>query len=55
MKYGMADLEMAMDRRTAVAPERARAGERSGVVRYILAISLVLVVILFAVAYVIAV
>jgi hypothetical protein len=35
-------------------PTEARAGSKEGVVRYILAISLVLVVILFAVGYLIS-
>ena len=36
-------------------PQEARQAEKSGVARYVLAISLALVVILFAVAYVISV
>ena len=44
-----------MDERIVESPERASAGQKAGTVRYILAISTVLVVILFAVAYVIAV
>ena len=44
-----------MDQRIVETPQRARQGEKSGVVRYVLAISLLLVVILFVVAYVISV
>jgi hypothetical protein len=44
-----------MDERVVETPERASAGHKPGVVRYILAISTLLVVILFVVAYVIAV
>lgn len=44
-----------MDERIVESPERARAARKVGVVRYILGISLVLVVIAFAVAYVITV
>ena len=40
-----------MDQRIALTPENARSARKDGVVRYILAISLLLVVILFAVAY----
>ena len=43
--------EMAMDDRIVEGAEKARAGRKTGVVRYILAVSLLLVVILFAVAY----
>jgi hypothetical protein len=41
-----------MDQRIVETPQDARSGETPGRVRYVLAISLVLVVILFAVAYV---
>jgi hypothetical protein len=44
-----------MDQHTGLSPEKARAGRKSGVVRYVLTVSLLLVVILFAVAYVISV
>ncbi len=44
-----------MDQRIVETPERARAARKNGVLRYILGISLVLVVIAFAVAYVISV
>ena len=40
-----------MDQRIVLTPEKARAARKPGVVRYVLAISLVLVVILFMVAY----
>ena len=40
-----------MDQRTVLTPKEARGGHKPGVVRYVLAISLVLVVILFVVAY----
>jgi len=40
-----------MDQRIVSTPENARSARKDGVVRYILGISLVLVVILFAVAY----
>jgi hypothetical protein len=43
--------ERTMDQRIVLPPEKARAGRKPGVVRYVLAISLVLVVILFVVAY----
>jgi len=44
-----------MHPRIVETPEQARQGEKSGVGRYVLATSLLLVVILFAVAYVITV
>jgi hypothetical protein len=44
-----------MDQRIVTTPEKARGARKEGVVRYILAISLLLVVILFAVAYRIAI
>jgi hypothetical protein len=44
-----------MDQRIVETPEKARSAEKTGVVRYILAVSLALVVILFVVAYVISV
>ena len=44
-----------MDQRVVETPHRARQGQKPGVVRYVLAISLLLVVILFAVAYTISV
>jgi hypothetical protein len=44
-----------MDQRIVETPERARGASKPGVTRYVLAISLLLVVILFAVAYVIVV
>ena len=40
-----------MDQRIVLTPENARSARKDGVLRYILAISLVLVVILFVVAY----
>jgi hypothetical protein len=40
-----------MDQRVVETPERARQASKPGVVRYVLAVSLLLVVILFAVAY----
>jgi hypothetical protein len=40
-----------MDDRTVKSPTDARAGSKEGVVRYILGISIVLVVILFVVGY----
>jgi hypothetical protein len=44
-----------MDQRVVQTPEKASAGRKPGIVRYVLAISLLLVVILFAVAYTISV
>ena len=44
-----------MDQRVVQTPEEARSGRKHGVVRYVLAVSLLLVVILFAGAYVISV
>jgi hypothetical protein len=44
-----------MDQRIVETPQRASGGHKPGVVRYVLAISLVLVVILFGVAYLISV
>lgn len=44
-----------MDQRIVLTPEKARGARKEGVVRYVLAISLLLVVILFVVAYRIAV
>jgi hypothetical protein len=44
-----------MDQRIVENPQRARSGRKPGVVRYVLAVSLVLVVILFLVAYTISV
>jgi hypothetical protein len=44
-----------MERRVVQNPEKARSGSTPGVTRYVLAISTLLVVILFAVAYVISV
>lgn len=44
-----------MDQRVVETPEQARSARKTGVVRYVLAISLLLVVILFAVAYWVAV
>jgi hypothetical protein len=41
-----------MDQRIVTSPEKARSARKFGVLRYILGISLVLVVIAFAVAYV---
>ena len=41
-----------MDQRIVETPEKVRAARKYGVLRYILGISLVLVVIAFAVAYV---
>jgi hypothetical protein len=40
-----------MDQPIVLTPEKARSASKDGVLRYILGISLVLVVILFAVAY----
>ena len=40
-----------MDQHIVLTPEKARSARKDGVLRYILAISLVLVVILFVVAY----
>ena len=40
-----------MDQRIVSTPENARSARKQGVVRYVLALSLLLVVILFAVAY----
>jgi hypothetical protein len=40
-----------MDQHTVLTPEKARGARKHGVVRYVLAISLLLVVILFVVAY----
>jgi hypothetical protein len=40
-----------MDQRIVTTPEKARGARKSGVARYVLAVSLVLVVILFIVAY----
>jgi hypothetical protein len=40
-----------MDQHIGLTPEKARSARKDGVVRYVLAISLVLVVILFMVAY----
>jgi hypothetical protein len=47
--------ENAMEERIVECPERVRAGRKAGVVRYVLAVSLLLVVILFAVAYTVVV
>jgi hypothetical protein len=44
-----------MDQRVVETPERASQGQKPAVVRYVLAIGLALVVILFVVAYVISV
>jgi hypothetical protein len=44
-----------MDQRIVENPQRARSGRKPGIVRYVLAVSLVLVVILFLVAYTISV
>jgi hypothetical protein len=44
-----------MARRIVESPQRARSGRKPGMVRYVLAVSLVLVVILFLVAYTISV
>ncbi len=44
-----------MDQHNVLTPEQARGARKHGVVRYVLAISLLLVVILFVVAYRIAV
>jgi hypothetical protein len=40
-----------MDHPIVSTPEKARSASKQGVVRYVLAVSLLLVVILFAVAY----
>ena len=42
---------MDQDQRIVTSPEKARSARKAGVVRYVLAVSLLLVVILFAVAY----
>ena len=47
--------EQAMDQRVVETPQRASQGQKPGVTRYVLTIGLTLVVILFAVAYVISV
>jgi hypothetical protein len=47
--------EVAMDQRIVESPQRVRSGRKPGIVRYVLAVSLVLVVILFLVAYTISV
>jgi hypothetical protein len=44
-----------MDQRVVHSPQKASAGQKPGVTRYVLTIGLVLVVILFVVAYVISV
>jgi hypothetical protein len=44
-----------MDQRIVETPDQARAAHKTGVVRYILAISTILVVILFIVAYLVSV
>ena len=44
-----------MDQRVVETPPRASQGQKPGQVRYVLSIGLALVVILFAVAYVISV
>jgi hypothetical protein len=43
-----------MPQRTVKSPTEARSASKEGVVRYVLAISIVLVVILFAIGYVVA-
>jgi hypothetical protein len=40
-----------MDQRIVESPENARAGRKAGVVRYILAVSLALVIIAFIIVY----
>jgi hypothetical protein len=40
-----------MDQRIVESPEKARAGRKQGVVRYILAISLALVILAFIIVY----
>ena len=40
-----------MDQHVVLTPEKARAARKYGVVRYVLGVSLLLVVILFMVAY----
>jgi hypothetical protein len=44
-----------MDQRVVETPAKVRQAQKPGVVRYVLAISLLLVVILFAVAYTISI
>jgi hypothetical protein len=44
-----------MDRRVVETPQQASAGQTPGVTRYVLTVGLVLVVILFGVAYLISV
>jgi hypothetical protein len=44
-----------MDQRIVLSPDQARQGRKSGVVRYVLLISTLLVVIAFAVAYTLSV
>jgi hypothetical protein len=47
--------EVSMAQRIVESSQRARSGRKPGMVRYVLAVSLVLVVILFLVAYTISV
>jgi hypothetical protein len=44
-----------MDQRIVLSPDQVRQGRKSGVVRYVLLISTLLVVIAFAVAYTLSV
>lgn len=44
-----------MEPRVVESPQQARSAQKPGIVRYVLAVSLVLVVILFLVAYTISV
>jgi hypothetical protein len=47
----LATTEQAMDHRVVETPQRASQGQKPAVTRYVLSVGLVLVVILFAVAY----
>jgi hypothetical protein len=51
----LATEEQAMDDRVVKSPQEASQGQKPGVTRYVLTIGLVLVVILFVVAYLIVV
>jgi hypothetical protein len=48
-------MEQAMDQRIVETPQKASAGQKPAVTRYVLTIGLTLVVILFVVAYVISI
>jgi hypothetical protein len=51
---GFSDMEVAMPKPIIKSPTDARAGSKEGVVRYVLGISLALVVILFIIGYMIS-